>query len=107
MLIMKILTKTILIEALKEIAKIPCQCNCGFLHFSDCTQTIAKKALEAVQQLDKTTKKIVRETTSFKDFEDDNFSEPEVCNCPICPCERRVQSFGDVCMNCSSGEHLG
>ncbi len=40
----------ILIEALQKIAKIPCQCNCGNLHFEDCTQTIAKKALEAAQQ---------------------------------------------------------
>ena len=40
----------ILIDALEKIAKIPCRCNCGPVHFADCTQTIAKKALEAAQQ---------------------------------------------------------
>ncbi len=39
--------------------------------------------------------------------DEDEWEEIPTCNCVICPWECDVQSFGDVCMNCSSGEHLG
>lgn len=36
-----------------------------------------------------------------------DYEEKDTCDCTICPCSKDVMSFGDVCMLCSTGEHLG
>jgi hypothetical protein len=43
-------------------------------------------------------------------YDDDEYDEDrEVyeCACDVCACERDVQSFGDICDECSCGTHLG
>ena len=43
---------------------------------------------------------------NYEEYEEEKESEEyEICNCQICLCQRRVQSFGDVCLSCSSKEH--